>query len=72
VAVVFLKIQKNPSHPVVPTIIRYMRESIDEVKKFDIFNVLNSIIMPIPSKNTPPTNNIIPVEIKILLGKSAL
>ena len=25
-----------------------------------------------PSKNNPPTNNIIPVEIKILFGKSAL
>ena len=46
VAVVFLKIQKNPSHPVVPIIIRYMRESIDEVENFDTYNVLNSIIMP--------------------------
>ena len=34
-AVVFLKIQKNPSHPVVPIIIRYMRESIDEVENLE-------------------------------------
>ncbi len=72
VAVVFLRIQKNPSHPIVPTIIRYKRESIDEVENLDISNVLNSIIIPMPSKNNPPTNNIIPVEIKILFGKSAL
>ena len=44
-----------------------MRESIDEVENFDTYNVLNSIIMPMPSKNNPPTNNIIPVEIKIVL-----
>ena len=49
-----------------------MRESIDEVEIFDTYNVLNSIIMPMPSKNNPPTNNIIPVEIKILFGKTAL
>ena len=72
VAVVFLRIQKNPSHPIVPTIIRYKRESIDEVENLDTSNVLNSIIIPMPSKNNPPTNNIIPVEIKILFGKSAM
>jgi hypothetical protein len=48
VAVVFLRIQKNPSHPIVPTIIRYKRESIDEVENLDISNVLNSIIIPMP------------------------
>jgi hypothetical protein len=68
VAVVFLRIQKNPSHPIVPTIIRYKRESIDEVESLDI--KFNNHSMP--SKNNPPTNNIIPVEIKILFGKSAL
>ena len=71
-AVVFLRIQKNPNHPIVPTIIRYKRESIDEVENLDTSNVLNSIIIPMPSKNNPPTNNIIPVEIKILFGKSAV
>ena len=49
-----------------------MRESRDEVENFDISNLLNSITIPMPSKNKPPTNNIIPVEIKILFGKSAL
>ena len=49
-----------------------MRESIDEVENLDTSKVLNSIVNPIPSKNNPPTNNIIPVEIKILFGKSAL
>ena len=50
-----------------------MRESIDEVENFDTSNVLNSpIIILNTSKNNPPTNNIIPVEIKILFGKSAL
>ena len=72
VAVVFLRIQKNPSHPIVPTIIRYKRESIDEEENLDTSTVLNSIIIPMPSKNNPPTNNIIPVEINILFGKSAL
>jgi len=45
VAVVFLKIQKNPSHPVVPIIIRYMRESIDEVENFDIFSTFYRILV---------------------------
>ena len=50
-----------------------MRESIDKLENFDTSNILNSpIIMPMPSKNNPPTNNIIPVEIDILFGKSAL
>jgi hypothetical protein len=72
VAVVLLKIQKNPSHPIVPIIIRYKRESMDEVEALDTSNVSSSIIIPMPSKNNPPTNNIIPVEINILFGKSAL
>ena len=32
VVVVFLRIQKNPSHPIVPTIIRYKREIIEKAE----------------------------------------
>src|SRR5918912_2722078 len=72
VAVVFLRIQKNPSHPIVPTIIRYKRESIDEVENLDTSNVLNSIIIPMPSKKNPPTDNIIQDGTKIFFRESAL
>lgn len=73
VAVVFLRIQKNPNQPKVPITVRYIRATIDEGETFDTSNLLNSpVIIPITSKNNPPTSNIIPVEIKILFGKSAL
>jgi hypothetical protein len=73
VVVEFLKIQKNPSHPIDPTTIRYKSEKIDDIENSKKLSSLNSpIIILIKSNIIPPINKNIPVEIKILSGKLAL